>query len=132
MRLLFAAFCLFNTHVVAATDDSVAPYVDMASRRMHPPRYPKGAIEQNQSGKLLLKVLVSVEGRPLSIEIEHASPPEAAMIFGDAAKAAIMQWTYHAGTKGGKPYAGFVFEPIDFSLAPPGGICLTDAKGHCQ
>jgi TonB family protein len=117
--LLLGIAFLVSPQVVGALDDHVAPSVDLASQRAHPPRYPKGAVDEHQTGKLLLKVLVSLEGKPLSIEVEHASPPEAATIFGDAAKEAMLQWNYRPGHKGGKPYSGFVLVPLDFSLPSP-------------
>ena len=92
-----------------------AASVDSSSYKAHPVKYPKSAAEQRLSGRLIMRVLVGEKGEPLSVKIEHATPPEAATVFGSAATEALSQWTYHSGTKDGKPYSSFILIPLDFS-----------------
>jgi hypothetical protein len=92
-----------------------AASVDPSSYRTHPVKCPNGAAEQQLSGRLIMKVLVGEKGEPLSVKIEHATPPEAATVFGSAATEALSQWTYRPGTKDGKPYSSFILIPLDFS-----------------
>jgi protein TonB len=89
--------------------------VDPSNYKTHPIKYPKGAAEQQLSGRLMMRVLVGEKGEPLSVKIVRATPPEAATVFGSAATEALSQWTYSPGTKDGKPYASFILIPLDFS-----------------
>jgi len=89
--------------------------VDSSSYKAHPVKYPKIAAEQRLSGRLIMSVLVGEKGEPLSIKIEHATPAEAATVFGSAATEALSQWTYHPGTKNGKPHSSFILIPLEFS-----------------
>jgi TonB family protein len=93
-----------------------APNEDVQFRMSHPPKYPMSAIKAHQSGKIVLKVLVSETGEPISAEVNEADPPEAASIFADASIAATMQWRFNPGLRDGKPYAGYVLVPFTYTL----------------
>lgn len=103
----------------AAAVDSPATE-NVAYRNMFPPEYPKSAIDKHQSGKLVFKVLIDEHGAPQSVEVERADPPEAAQIFEQSGKDAIMQWKFNPPLKDGKPFAGYALVPIDYSLTKDG------------
>lgn len=104
-----------ESKAVASSSD-VAPSEDVSYRRMYSPKYPEAAIAAHQSGKLVLRVLVSATGDAKSVTVESAKPSEAEDIFGATAIDAIKHWKFNAGTRNGKPYEGYVLVPIDFSL----------------
>ena len=109
-----------TVHIPQSTADAVpadsAPNEDVHFRMSRPPKYPLAAIKAHQMGKIVLKVLVSETGEPVSAEVDSATPPEAEAIFADASIAATMQWRFNPGLRDGKPYAGYVLVPFTYSL----------------
>jgi bla regulator protein BlaR1 len=93
-----------------------APNEDVNFRMSRPPKYPTAAIKAHQSGKIVLKVLISESGEPLSAAVETATPPEAEAIFADDSISAVMQWRFNPGLRDGKPYEGYALVPFTYSL----------------
>lgn len=77
------------------------------------PEYPRLSKRAGEEGRVLLKVLVSVEGRPESVEISKSSGFER---LDNAALNAVKQWRFEPARKGGKALSAFVIVPLTFTL----------------
>lgn len=77
------------------------------------PDYPKLSKRAGEEGRVLLKVLVSVEGRPDSVEISKGSGFER---LDTAALNAVKQWRFEPARKGGKALSAYVIVPLTFTL----------------
>ena len=106
-----------------------APNEDVQFRMSMPPKYPTAAIKAHQSGKIVLKVLISETGEPLSATVETATPPEAEAIFADASIAAVMNWRFNPGLHDGKPYEGYALVPFTYALTDDDDKALVPAGG---
>jgi protein TonB len=80
---------------------------------MRPPKYPPQAVRQHLTGKLMLKVLVGVDGKPEEVTVEKSSGSH---ILDQAAIDAVKTWMFNAGQKDGKPSRGYALVPIEFNL----------------
>lgn len=78
-----------------------------------PPEYPKMAKRAGEEGRVLLKVLVSPEGRPESVELSKGSGFER---LDTAALTAVKQWRFVPARKGEKTISAYVMVPLAFSL----------------
>lgn len=78
-----------------------------------PPEYPKLAKRAGEEGRVLLKVLVSIDGRPETVEISKSSGFER---LDTAAINAVKQWRFEPARKGGKPLSAAVIVPLAFTL----------------
>ena len=94
--------------------EDIAPSENISYRRMRPPRYPPMAARQHQEGKVLLKVLVGVDGSPQEVTIEKSS---GSRLLDQAAIEAVKTWKFNPGSKGGRPATGYALVPIDFHLS---------------
>jgi protein TonB len=81
---------------------------------MRPPKYPPQAARQHQEGKVLLKVLVGLDGAPEEVTIEKSS---GSRLLDMAAIEAVKTWKFNPGSKGGKPSRGYALVPIEFHLS---------------
>ncbi len=86
---------------------------DIQYRRSEAPKYPLSAIEQGQSGMVVLRVTVSSTGEPEQVEIESAEPPS---VFDTAAIDAVKNWKFQPKIENGVAVQGKVLVPICFSL----------------
>lgn len=77
------------------------------------PEYPKLAKRAGEEGRVILKVLVSPEGRPDSVEISKGSGFER---LDTAALNAVKQWRFVPARKGEKTISAFVMVPLAFTL----------------
>ncbi|HEX4479634.1 MAG TPA: energy transducer TonB [Rudaea sp.] len=108
-----------EVNIPVATQESTsdrAPNEDLQFRMSHPPKYPPAAITAHQSGEIVLKVLISETGEPLSAEVASAKPAESEAIFADASISAVMQWHFNPGLRDGKPYQGYALVPFTYTL----------------
>ncbi len=78
-----------------------------------PPEYPKLAKRAGEEGRVLLKVLVSTDGRPETVEISKGSGFER---LDTAAMNAVKQWRFEPARKGGKTLSAYVIVPLAFTL----------------
>lgn len=105
--------------VVTATarpgGETVAPSVDIRSKRMHPPTYPLAAFRAGAGGTVQLRVRVDAEGRLQDVQVESSSGRDDLDV---AAMDAARQWTYAPGRLDGTPVAGSLRIPVDYSLDP--------------
>ncbi len=104
-----------STNAVLANGDYAGPTENVDYRRLQPPRYPTAALQAHQTGRIVLKVLVSAAGEPESAEVYEAKPAEAAQAFADSSIAAVMQWRFNPGMKDGEPVPGYVLIPFDYT-----------------
>lgn len=79
---------------------------------MSPPRYPAEAAAANQGGRVVLKLLVGVDGKVRDVVVERSEP---AGVFDAAAVDAARGWTLVPARKDGQPVEGWVRVPVDFS-----------------
>lgn len=75
--------------------------------------YPKDALLRHEQGKVVLRVLVGVDGSPQQIEIETSSGSPS---LDRAARDAVRHWSFQPGTRAGVAYAAWALVPISFSL----------------
>lgn len=78
-----------------------------------PPLYPKLAVDQKLSGKVVLLADVAADGRVTGIVVESSRP---AGVFDAAAIEAAWQWKFKPNLENGKAVAGRVRVPVDFSI----------------
>lgn len=89
------------------------PKFGVAYLKNPPPEYPRLSRRAGEEGRVLLKVLVSAEGRPDSVEISKGSGFER---LDTAALNAVRQWRFEPARKGGKALSAFVIVPLTFTL----------------
>lgn len=77
------------------------------------PSYPSLSRRLGEQGKVLLRVQVSAEGRPLSVAIRKSSGFER---LDEAAVKAAERWRFVPATQGGSSVVSWVDVPIQFSL----------------
>ena len=75
--------------------------------------YPHDAAQRHEQGTVILRVLVSADGLPQTIEIEKSS---GARSLDNTARAAVARWTFQPGTLNGVRAALWAHVPIAFTL----------------
>jgi protein TonB len=77
------------------------------------PPYPELALRRGWEGDVLLRVRVSLDGRPLGVSIEKSSGRD---VLDEAAVAAVRGWVFVPARVAGQTIAGSVTVPIVFHL----------------
>ncbi|WP_297799657.1 energy transducer TonB [Arenimonas sp. GDDSR-1] len=77
------------------------------------PKYPPAALRNNDSGTVMLGVLVDAAGRPDRIRIEKSSGSRE---LDRAAREAVMQWKFSARVVNGVPTDSELLIPVEFKL----------------
>lgn len=77
------------------------------------PVYPTSAQNRGWQGKVLLRVVVSVEGLSETVTVEQSSGYD---ILDESALAAVKQWQFTPAMQGDTPLASTVLVPIIFTL----------------
>ncbi|MDE0853533.1 MAG: energy transducer TonB, partial [Nevskia sp.] len=77
------------------------------------PDYPHLSRRLKESGTVLLRVLVSAEGRPGQIELNQSS---GYVRLDQAAIEAVRQWRFVAAKQGEQAVSAWVIVPINFQL----------------
>lgn len=78
------------------------------------PIYPREAMLDGIEGTVLLKVLVDVDGKPLSVEIERSSGNRR---LDDAARRQVLRkWMFRPAIRDGRAIQVFGMVPVSFSL----------------
>jgi len=95
------------------TPSGTAPEVPPQLRDNRPPDYPLEALRQRFEGTVLLRVHVAANGRVAEVEILDSSGHP---ILDAAAVRAIRSWRFAPATRGGRPVAATVRQPVRFSL----------------
>lgn len=98
----------------------VPPVGPLASERLQyadapAPSYPREALMAGAEGTVLLKVLVDVDGTPLSVEIEHSSGNRR---LDDAARRQVLRkWKFRPAIRDGQAIQVYGMVPVSFSLS---------------
>ena len=80
-----------------------------------PPMYPRDALLGNLEGTVLLKVLVDVDGKPLSVEIARSSGHR---VLDEAARRQVLRkWTFQPAIQNGLAIQVYGMVPVNFSLS---------------
>jgi protein TonB len=77
------------------------------------PDYPASARREGRQGHVLLRILVDVQGRSKSVEINNSSGTE---VLDRAAVEAIKRWRFHPARYGDKAVESWLKVPIEFRL----------------
>jgi protein TonB len=79
------------------------------------PAYPRDAIMDGLQGTVYLKVLVDVDGTPLSVEIQRSSGHRK---LDDAARRQVLKkWKFRPAMQDGRAIQVYGIVPVDFSLS---------------
>lgn len=96
------------------TQDTRASFI----RPMLAPAYPKSAVDNNEQGTVILKILVDKDGSPQKITVDPTSAAPSALVT--AAVAAAAKWQFDPATKDGKPVEGWLRIPVKFETNDEG------------
>lgn len=77
------------------------------------PDYPALSRRQGEEGRVLMKVLVSVEGAADDVQIEQSSGSER---LDNAAVSAVKRWRFIPAKRNNQPLSAYVLVPMKFSL----------------
>jgi len=97
----------------AAPAPIVPPDFKAAQLRNPGPAYPFLSRRAKEEGVVLLKVLVSTDGRAAKLEIEESSGFDR---LDDAALKTVSKWRFVPATQAGQPREAWVLVPVTFSL----------------
>ncbi len=78
-----------------------------------PPQYPPGARQRGLEGEVLLRFVVTADGKVEDVEVADARP---GTVFVSAARAAVERWGFEAAQRDGQPVAVRVEVPVEFRL----------------
>ncbi|OTG86166.1 hypothetical protein B9T31_09000 [Acinetobacter sp. ANC 4558] len=77
------------------------------------PKYPEMALEREWEGRVVFRILVSVTGIPIEINLKQSSGKK---LLDDAALRTVKQWKFAPAKRGSTPIEGWVDVPLDFKL----------------
>jgi periplasmic protein TonB len=75
------------------------------------PRYPSRALRRGESGTVLVRVEVGIDGIPRSVSVANGS---GSRLLDRAAVDAVERWRFRPALVDGRPVAGTVMVPIEF------------------
>ncbi len=87
------------------------PVAGMATNRA--PAYPQIALSRGETGRVMLRVNVSSDGRPLEVDVAETSGYPSLDV---AAQAAVRRWQFIPATQAGSPVAAIAEVPVRFRL----------------
>jgi protein TonB len=87
------------------------PVAGMATNRA--PAYPQIALSRGETGRVMLRVSVSADGRPLEVDVAETSGYPSLDV---AAEAAVRRWQFIPATQAGSPVAAIAEVPVRFRL----------------
>lgn len=110
------------THLVTVLDEQEEAGLDLPQpdtppseilsyRSSNPPVYPPEAIAAGDAGWVTLRVLVDIDGAPLTFVLAKSTATDRLV---DAAIAAVKQWRFNPAMKDGQPVAAWIEVPIGF------------------
>lgn len=91
----------------------IAPRFDANYLQNPKPAYPAMSRRLGEEGRVVLKVKVSPQGLPLSVEIKQSSNFTR---LDEAARAAVEHWRFVPAKQGNEPVEAWVLVPLLFSL----------------
>ena len=78
------------------------------------PVYPPMSRRMGEEGRVVLRVKVSAQGLPISIEIKQSSGVQR---LDDAARSAVERWRFVPAKQGNEPVEATVLVPLNFTLS---------------
>jgi len=99
--------------VVAAPAPVLAPRFDADYLQNPKPVYPAISRRLGEEGRVTLRVKVSTQGSPLSVDIKQSS---GFVRLDDAARGAVERWKFVPAKQGGEAIEAWVLVPLHFSL----------------
>lgn len=104
-----------------ATESPSARAIEREARvlqesRMLAPPYPSEAIAAGISGKVVLRVLVGVDGSVKDVVVEHSEP---AGVFDAVTIDAARQWRFSPAIRDGAPAESWLRVPVNFDAEEP-------------
>ncbi|MDO6386154.1 energy transducer TonB [Uliginosibacterium sp. 31-12] len=90
-----------------------APRFDAAYLQNPAPAYPSASRNLGEQGRVLLRVQVGEDGRPLQVLLDTSSGYPR---LDRAAREAVSNWRFTPGSRGGKPVVDWVRVPVLFEL----------------
>lgn len=97
-----------------APEPVVTPPIGSAAYlRNPPPHYPQAAQEEGWEGRVVVRVHVDANGRPVEVELHTSSGHD---LLDKAALAAVRHWTFVPAKRGTVAVDGWVDVPLDFRL----------------
>jgi bla regulator protein BlaR1 len=95
---------------------------EVAYRQLHPPKYPRDAVEQRLQGDVLVQVEVLSDGAAgqLSVSVSSGSG-----LLDEAALEAVSKWQFHPAKRAGTPIVSSIQVPVRFSLDETGAGAST-------
>lgn len=98
----------------AAPEPAIEPPSFGAAYLNNPaPAYPMSARRMGEQGKVLLKVLVSEDGKAATVQVDRSSGHSK---LDEAAVEAVKKWSFVPAKRSNKPMSAYVLVPINFSL----------------
>ncbi len=102
-----------ETSLPQSTEPQPATRLEYASAPA--PTYPRDAINDGLQGTVYLKVLVDVDGTPLSVDIQRSSGHRK---LDDAARRQVLKkWKFRPAMQNGQAIQVYGIVPVDFSLS---------------
>ncbi|MEI7065240.1 energy transducer TonB [Dickeya chrysanthemi] len=101
------------TATPAATAPVTPPSANAAYLHNPPPAYPDVAINRGWEGTVLLNVQVRPDGKVQTIRLQRSSGYPT---LDDAAREAVLHWSFVPARRGDQPESGWVVVPVDFTL----------------
>jgi protein TonB len=80
-----------------------------------PPKYPYGAIQNHESGEVVVEFVVDYDGRVLNPHVVSSS----SFIFEEPTIRAVSQWRFEPGRRQGKAVRFRMMVPVEFHLDQP-------------
>jgi protein TonB len=77
------------------------------------PEYPRASRQMGEEGTVVLRVLVSADGRAEQVEIKRSSGYDR---LDQSALRAVRKWRFNPATKEGQPIAAWYDQPLNFKL----------------
>jgi periplasmic protein TonB len=98
----------------AAADAPEIPIDVMPTVIDAPVVYPEEARSRGEEGLVLVKALVGKDGKVTEAMVDPKQPASA--VLGNAAVAAVKQWSFEPAKTKGKPVAIWIAVPVNFKL----------------
>ena len=96
-------------------DNTGPSFVELNTDVAPPPTYPAMALRRNQQGRVLLRVLVDEQGRPIAVSIEQSSGVR--QLDDCALKIVQTRWHFIPAQRNGAAVSAYALVPIVFQLA---------------
>ena len=96
-----------------APQPDIGASVDISSKNMNPPQYPREEMRRGVTGTVILVITVDANGNATDVQVESSSGNR--NLDRSAVKAA-RNWRFNPGVSGGRKVGGRVRVPVEFKL----------------